>query len=179
MAVSEAITGLLAGAVGGFTASSLTEKKELSNIAQTLQNMASSQSQLSNLAKILEALQVLANERKKLITIYVESTLDQPVSIQILGAPSNPPSSTVPIGTSFTVNPNSADFRTLIPEQSGWTPFITVSLSASTAPTKGYVKVTMFRIDGTSVVIVNNLAITDVLKHDYSTDPNNIAVVSW
>jgi len=108
---SDALTGLLVGALGGVTASSLTQKKELPSIAQALKD--------------------IANERKKLITIYVESTLDQPVNIQILGAPSNPPTSTVPIGSSFTVNPGSADFRTLIPEQTGWTPYITTLIFLS------------------------------------------------
>jgi len=157
--MKEVVTGAIGGALAGVALYQMSERKQLSDIAQALNS--------------------IVNKHKKLVTIYVESTLDQPVNVQILGAPSNPPSSTVPIGTSFTVNPGSADFRTLIPEQTGWTPYITVSLSAPTAPTNGYVKVTMFRIDGTSVVIVNNLAITDTLKHDYSTDPAYISVTSW
>jgi len=116
---------------------------------------------------------------KKTVTIYVENSLDQPVTVQILGAPSNPPSSTVPIGTSFTVNAGSADFRTLIPEQAGWTPYITVSVSCSTAPTSGSVRVILLRIDGTSDVVVNNLAIRDTLAHTYVTDPNHIKIVPW
>jgi len=116
---------------------------------------------------------------KKTVTIYVENSLDQPVTVQILGAPSNPPSSTVPIGTSFTVNAGSADFRTLIPEQSGWTPYITVSVSCSTAPASGSVRVILLRIDGTSDVVVNNLAIRDTLAHTYVTDPNHIKIAPW
>jgi len=119
------------------------------------------------------------NVPKKTVTVYVENSLDQPVAVQILGAPSNPPTSTAPIGPSFTVNPGSADFRTLVPEQTGWTPHITVSVSCSTAPTSGSVKVMLLRIDGSSDIIVNNLAIRDTLKHDYSTDPAYISVVAW
>jgi hypothetical protein len=122
---------------------------------------------------------VVSNIPKKTVTVYVENSLDQAVTVQILGAPSNPPSSTVAIGTSFTVNPGSADFRTLIPEQTGWTPYITVSLSASTAPTQGAVKVTLIRVDGSTQVIVNNLAIRDTSTHSYATDPNYISVVPW
>jgi hypothetical protein len=159
MSVRELATGAMGGALAGLVVSALKENKQLSDIAQSLQS--------------------IANYKKKTITIYVENTLNQPITIQILGAPSNPPSSTVPIGSSFTVNPGSADFRTLIPEQTGWTPYITVSLSASTAPTQGAVKVTLIRIDGSTQVIVNNIPITDTTTHNYSTDPNYITVVPW
>ena len=116
---------------------------------------------------------------KKTVTIYVENSLDQPVTVQILGAPSNPPSSTVPIGTSFTVNAGSADFRTLIPEQVGWIPYLTVSLYSSTAPTAGLVRVILIRADNSTDIIVSKLPIRDTAVHTYATDPSYISVVAW
>jgi hypothetical protein len=54
-----------------------------------------------------------------------------------------------------------------------------VSLSASTAPTQGAVKVILIRIDGSTQVIVNNLPVTDTSTHSYATDPNYITVAPW
>jgi hypothetical protein len=116
---------------------------------------------------------------KKIVTVYVENGLDQPVSVQILGAVSSTPTNTVAIGTSFTVPAGGADFRTLVPEQTGWLPFITVSLACSTAPTTGSVKVLLVKMDGTITTIVSDLAIRDTATHNYSTDPSKIFIVAW
>jgi hypothetical protein len=115
----------------------------------------------------------------KIVTVYVENSLDQPVTVQILGATSNSPSATVPIGSSFTVSAGAADAKTLVPESSGWLPYITVSLACSTAPSSGTVKVLLVRLDGTTTVVVNNLAVRDTATHTYSTDPAYISVVAW
>ncbi|MCC6050479.1 MAG: hypothetical protein LM580_07215 [Thermofilum sp.] len=115
----------------------------------------------------------------KIVTVYVENSLNQPVTVQILGAVSSSPSSTVPIGSSFTVSAGAADAKTLVPESSGWLPYITVSLACSTAPTSGAVRVLLIRFDGTTVVIVNNLAIRDTSAHTYATDPSYVSVVPW
>jgi hypothetical protein len=115
---------------------------------------------------------------KKIVTVYVENGLDQPVSVQILGAVSSTPANTVAIGTSFTVSAGGADFRTLVPEYAGWIPFITVSLSCPAAPTTGSVRVLLVKMDGTVTTIVRDLGIRDTATHDYSTDPSNILVVT-
>ncbi|MCC6049147.1 MAG: hypothetical protein LM580_00470 [Thermofilum sp.] len=115
----------------------------------------------------------------KIVTVYVENGLDQPVTVQILGAASSSPSVTVPIGSSFTVPAGAADAKTLVPESSGWLPYITVSLSCSTAPSSGAVKVLLVRLDGTTTIVVNNLAIRDTSTHTYATDPSYISVVAW
>jgi len=114
----------------------------------------------------------------KIVTVYVESTLDQPVTVQILGAASGSPAATVPICSSITVPPNSADAKTLAPEQSGWLPYITVSLSCTTAPTTGAVTVLLIRLDGT-VSTVARIQIRDTLTHTYKTDPASITLVPW
>jgi hypothetical protein len=116
---------------------------------------------------------------KKIVTVYVENGLDQPVAVQILGAVSSKPAKAVAIGTSFTVPAGGADFRTLVPEQTGWLPFITVSLACSAAPTTGSVRVLLVKMDGTVTTIVRDLGIRDTTTHDYSTDPSNILVVAW
>ncbi|MCC6050827.1 MAG: hypothetical protein LM580_08975 [Thermofilum sp.] len=114
----------------------------------------------------------------KIVTVYVESTLDQPVTVQILGAVSSSPSTTVPIDSSFTVPPNSADAKTLVPESSGWLPYITVSLSCTTAPTTGAVNVYLVRLDGT-VSTVARIQIRDTSTHTYKTDPASITLAPW
>jgi hypothetical protein len=114
----------------------------------------------------------------KIVTVYVENTLDQPVTVQILNAISSSPSMTVPIGPSFTVSPNSADAKTLVPESSGWLPYITVSLSCTTAPTTGAVTVYLVRLDGT-VSTIASIRIRDTSTHTYKTDPASIFVVPW
>jgi hypothetical protein len=116
---------------------------------------------------------------KKIVTVYVENGLDQPVSVQILGVASSTPTNTVPIGTSFAVPAGGADFRTLVPEYAGWLPFITVSLACSTAPTTGSVKVLLVKMDGTTTTIVSDLAIRDTAVHSHSTDPSKIFIVAW
>jgi hypothetical protein len=116
---------------------------------------------------------------RKTVTVYVENSLDQAVTVQILGAASSSPSKTVPISTSFTVSAGSADYRTLMPEQTGWMPYLTVSLSCSAAPTAGSVRVVLIRVDGSSNVVVSDLKIRDTAAHSYSTDPSYISVVPW
>jgi hypothetical protein len=115
----------------------------------------------------------------KVVTVYVENGLDQPVTVQILGATSSSPSFTVPIGSGFTVSAGAADAKTLVPESSGWLPYITVSLACSTAPTSGTVNVKLIRLDGTTTVVVNDLVIRDTSTHTYATDPQYISVVAW
>jgi hypothetical protein len=114
----------------------------------------------------------------KIVSVYVENTLDQPVTVQLLGAISNNPSTTVPIGSSFTVSPNSADSKTLVPESSGWLPYITVSLSCTTAPTTGAVNVYLVRLDG-SVSTIARIQIRDTSTHTYKTDPASIFLAPW
>jgi hypothetical protein len=114
-----------------------------------------------------------------MVTVYVENGLNQPVSVQVLGSMSNPPVSTIAIGSTFVVNQNSADFRTLIPEQAGWVPYLTVSLYSSVAPTTGSVRVFLVRSDNTIEVIAGNFPIRDTVVHTYLTDPSNISVVPW
>ena len=115
----------------------------------------------------------------KVVTVCVENSLNQPVTVQILGATSSSPSATVPIGSGFTVSAGAADAKTLVPESSGWLPYITVSLACSTAPTSGAVKVLLIRLDGTTSVIVSNLSIRDTSTHTYATHPRYISVVAW
>lgn len=115
---------------------------------------------------------------RAIATVYVENALDQPVAVQILGAISRNPATTVPIGASFTVPANGADAKTLVPEQSGWLPFITVSLSCATAPTSGTVNVYLVRFDGT-VSTIASIAIRDTSVHTYRTDPASISLAPW
>jgi hypothetical protein len=114
----------------------------------------------------------------KIVTVYVENTLDQPVTVQLLGVSSNNPSTTVPIGSSFTVPPNSADAKTLVPESSGWLPYITVSLACTTAPTTGAVNAYLVRLDGT-VSTIASIQIRDTSTHTYKTDPASITLAPW
>jgi hypothetical protein len=114
----------------------------------------------------------------KIVSVYVENTLDQPVTVQILGAISSSPAATVPIGSSFTVPPNSADAKTLVPESSGWLPYITVSLACTTAPTTGVINVYLVRLDG-SVSTIASIQIRDTSTHTYQTDPASIFLAPW
>jgi len=111
-------------------------------------------------------------------TVYVENGLDQPVAVQVLGAISDKPPATVPIGSSFTVSAGATDAKTLVPESSGWLPYITVSLTCFAAPTSGAVRVLLIKPDGT-VATVASIAIRDTSTHTYTTDPQYISLAPW
>ena len=116
---------------------------------------------------------------KPAVTVYVVNNLNQAVTVQIMGNMVNSTSSSVAIGTSWTVNPGTASAKTLTPDTSGWLPYIYLQLQCSTAPTSGSVSAYLLYADGSSAVLVNNLQIRDTNVHDPSTDPTAIFIAEW
>jgi hypothetical protein len=113
------------------------------------------------------------------ITIFVDNSLDQDVSITIKGNREPALAKSVNILSAFTVAENSTYAKTLTPENSTYLPYITVSVSCSTAPTSGYLNIYRIRPDLTEDKIVDNLAIRDTNVHDNSTDPAFIKIIQW
>jgi len=74
-------------------------------------------------------------------TVSVINELDQPLTVQVKGNWTPTTTHAVDIGASFDVAINTQETRTLTPDTSGWLPFIFVTLTCATAPTKGAVHV--------------------------------------
>jgi len=112
-------------------------------------------------------------------TIVVTNTLNQDVTVQVVGGRESSLSQPINIGSPFTVAAGSSDARTLSPDTSGFLPYISVTLQCSIAPTSGSVAVYFIRTKGDESVIVKELQIRDTNVHSKSTDLGSIFVVGW
>jgi len=112
-------------------------------------------------------------------TVFIVNNLNQSVTVQLIGCRDSACSDSVNIGSAFTVNANSKDARTLTPDTSGWLPYITVQVQCSTAPSSGTLDIYFIRLANDQAKIVSSFAIRDANVHSFSTDPNNIFIVSW
>lgn len=134
---------------------------------------------------IIDALDDLKNDVDTIIqmfryiTIFVDNSLDQDVSVQIKGNREQALAKSVNILSAFTVAKGTTYAKTLTPDNSTYLPYITVSVSCTTAPTTGSLFIYRIRPDKTEVKIVDNLAIRDTKVHDNSTDSANIFIVEW
>lgn len=114
----------------------------------------------------------------KTITLYVINSLDQDVTVQVKGNRIEDTDNVADVGNSFTVSSGSADYQSLVPSQSGITPYVYVELSCSTAPSSG--DVTVYQVEGSNAekVMVDALEIRDTDTHDPSTD-DEISILGW
>ena len=72
-----------------------------------------------------------------IVTLHVENTLDQTVTIQIKGNILSSLNGAVDMGSSFTVVPSDFEARTTIIASDGWMPYIYFEASCATEPTSG------------------------------------------
>jgi len=126
-----------------------------------------------------DTLELILRKSLNTITLYINNQLNQPVTVQVKGNITNSASGLVDIGSSFTVSASTADAKTLSPDTCGFLPYITVSLSCSTAPTSGSVSIYRVRSKTDIATIVNSLPIRDTNTHDPTTDPTVITIVEW
>ncbi|MEM2529348.1 MAG: hypothetical protein QXG40_08150 [Ignisphaera sp.] len=131
------------------------------------------------LSTLQELIRKAIREELRIISIYVDNELDQPVTVQVKANRESVFEGSTDVGSPFTVPAGSTDAITLTPDTSGWLPYITVSLVCSTAPASGYVTVYRIRSKDDQVKIVDALEIRDTDIHDVSTDPNKIFIVEW
>jgi len=115
----------------------------------------------------------------RLISIFVDNGLDQPVTVQVKANREKALAKSVNVGSAFTVSAGATDFRSLSVETSGWLPYVTVTLQCATAPTSGSVTVYRIRSKDDEVKLVVTLEIRDTALHDNSTDPTQIFVEEW
>ena len=115
----------------------------------------------------------------KVVTVFVNNNLNQQVNIQLIGCVDSSCNYSVAIGSVWTVAANSNDARTLTPSTSGWLPYITAQVWCTTAPSSGVLNVLLVKDKNLVYPIVKDLAITDTATHTYSTNPNNIFIVTW
>ena len=108
--------------------------------------------------------EVLREELKFPITIFVENGLDQDVEVQVKGNRVKSSEGAINIGLSFTVAKNSNDARTLTPDTSGWLPYITITARCSTAPSSGKLIVWLIRARDDQVKLME-LEIRDTEEH--------------
>jgi hypothetical protein len=81
------------------------------------------------------------------LTIYIENTHDQDLTITIRGNKEKTTLGSVEIVSAFTVPANSQAFKTLTAAQTGWLPYIYVTAKATAAPTSGQLNVTALTIE--------------------------------
>ena len=122
--------------------------------------------------------EAIKNVAGKVVTIYIINTLDQTVTVQIKGNRVESTLNASNIGGSFTIGSNSADYRTLVAEQSGILPYIYLELSCSTAPANGNVVAYLIK-ESVEELLVDALEIRDTNAHSPDTDPNKIFVRRW
>ena len=115
----------------------------------------------------------------RVITVFVDNGLDQPVTVQLRANRVRDYAKSVSIGSAFTVGAGSSDARTLDPNTSGWLPYIMAEVWCSTAPTTGAVDVYLVRAPGVEQKLVDSLAIRDTNKHNPSTDPTKMFILEW
>lgn len=72
-----------------------------------------------------------------LVTIFVDNTLDQVISVQVYGNRANTAVGAVTIGAPFNVAINDQEARTLDPTDEGYLPYIFVEITAAGVPTLG------------------------------------------
>lgn len=152
-------------------------KTELSNVKNQLEKIITRFD--VPLSVLQEMVRKAIREELKVITIYVDNGLDQPVTVQIKANREASLAKSVNVGSAFTVPAGSTDARTLTPDTSGWLPYVTVTLVCSSAPSSGSVTVYRIRSKDDQVKIVDALEIRDTNTHDASTDPDKILVVEW
>ena len=81
------------------------------------------------------------------ITIYIENGHNQDLTITIRGNKEKTTMGSVELVGAFTVAAGTSTSYTLTPETTGWLPYIYVTATASTAPTKGEINVTIITIE--------------------------------
>jgi len=122
---------------------------------------------------------IYSHIRKIAVTVVVYSDLDQPVNVQLVGCTDDICYNNTNIGSAFSVNRWQVVMKTLTPDTSGWTPYLSASLQCTTAPTMGAVMVLVMRTAKDYQYITNQFSIRDTNVHNYSTDRNSISVVPW
>jgi len=104
--------------------------------------------------------EALKNELK-LISIYIDNSLNQDVTIQVKA------------------NRESQDARTLSPETSGWLPYIMVEVQCSVAPVSGSLTIWKIRSKDNQIKLVDALEIRDTNLHTPDTDPDKVLIQEW
>ena len=122
---------------------------------------------------------IYSHIRKIAVTVVVYNGQDQPVNVQLIGCTDNICLNKTNIGSGFSVGSQQTVMKTLTPDTSGWTPYLTASLQCTTVPTIGGVMVLVVRTATDYQYITNSFAIRDTNIHDYSTDRDYISIVPW
>jgi len=114
----------------------------------------------------------------KAVTLYVINGLDEDVTVQVRGNRVDSTDDAADVGDSFTVPAESSDFKSLVPEASGITPYVYVTLTCSTAPSSG--SVTVYQDEGgeAELTMVDALEIRDTDTHTPDTD-DEISILAW
>jgi len=122
--------------------------------------------------------EALKNELK-LISIYIDNSLNQDVTIQVKANRESAYDKSVNVGSSLTVSANSQDARTLSPETSGWLPYIMVEVQCSVAPVSGSLTIWKIRSKDNQIKLVDALEIRDTNLHTPDTDPDKVLIQEW
>jgi hypothetical protein len=108
----------------------------------------------------------------KVISIFVDNSLDQSVTIQLKANRANSSTGAVNVGSSFSVAASSTDSRSLTPDTAGWLPYLFATVVCSVAPASGNLTVYAIRSKTDETKIFDTLAIRDTNTHTGS-------IVEW
>ena len=114
------------------------------------------------------------------VVLHVVNTLDQDVTINIMGNHTESTSNAAELdGSPVTVSASSTELITLNPLYTDWMPYLFLKLTCSTAPTTGYVTVTAVYNREYKTTVVNAIKIRDTSTHTPDTDPDKIQIFEW
>lgn len=113
-----------------------------------------------------------------LISVFVDSSLDQTVTVQFKANRQNNTTKAVNMGATFQVVAGGSDARSLSHETSGWLPYLYVEVSCAVAPTLGELNVYLIRGDDEQY-LVEALEIRDIATHTPDTDPTKVLIQEW
>jgi len=122
---------------------------------------------------------IIREELKTPVTVFVENTLDQDVTVRVKANRVESTTGALNVGAPFTVSANSNDAMTLTPDTSGWLPYIFVELQCSVTPTSGAVTVFLVKSKKDQPKLVDALEIRDTNIHNPYTDPDKIFIREW
>jgi len=75
------------------------------------------------------------------LTLWIENTHDQDLSIEVLGNIYRSSVGALTLIPAFTVAAGAKAYKTLMPQDPGWLPYVLVKATAAAAPTRGFLNV--------------------------------------
>lgn len=115
----------------------------------------------------------------KLISIFVDNGLDQPVVVQLKANRTETATKAVNVCNAFQVIAGGSNARSFSAETSGWLPYLFVQIYCTATPTSGSLSIWRIRSRDDQEKLVDDLEIRDVTTKDPVTNPDEILIQEW